>query len=166
MSAGPLNEFSESVLRAIANTPLSTDFTGPFESRKRLLMEFDETRLDAALEQLVARLYIREINEERAGAVVVNAYQATALGKNYLAKGHVAGATFGNISNSNIAIQSPNLIQAVNFSSLDDDLKTKIDELQVAINKKDKVTMKKVFGYILDKSVDVAIAVLSGRLLR
>lgn len=72
------------------------------------------------------------------------------------------GSTIFNVHNSNnVAINSPNATQSIKVDALDDDLKNRIAELQRAINKRDGVTIGKIFAYITDKSVDVAIALLT-----
>lgn len=66
-----------------------------------------------------------------------------------------------NLSNSNLAINSPNAIQTIKVDELDNDILAKLVELQQAIDNKNTAAIKKVFTYIADKSVDVAIALLT-----
>lgn len=85
------------------------------------------------------------------------AYSITPHGKQFL-EDRANKPSFGNITNSNIAINSSNLIQ--NLKIDDYELKEKIDELEKAIEEKDPSKIKKAFCYIADKAVDVAISLL------
>lgn len=93
-------------------------------------------------------------------------YEITALGKSYLARSTANFTSFSNISNSNIAHQSPNTKQIINITEQPQDIQEKIKELELAIIKKDKSALKDAFSYIADKSVDVAIALVAGSILR
>ena len=108
-------------------------------------------------------MFSNETNNE----LVFNAgYQITSLGKNAIA-GKVGTTTiYSDIHNSAIAHQSTNIHQSIKVSEQTPDIQEKITELQDAITKKDSTAIKKAFGYIADKSVDVAIAIIAGSLLR
>ena len=88
-----------------------------------------------------------------------NVYSITPTGKSFLADlGKNLASSIGNITNSNVVINSSNVIQSLKIE--DSDIKEKVRELEEAIQEKDASKIKRVFGYIADKSVDVAIALL------
>lgn len=94
-------------------------------------------------------------------------YKITDLGKNHLLKQRTEPTiSFGD--NTNFAYNSPHAQQTINIniSNLDQDIQKKLIELEEAIARKDSSAIKKAFGYIADKSVDVAIAIITGSLLR
>lgn len=93
-------------------------------------------------------------------------YLITPLGKAYLARSSANFTSYSNISNSNIAHQSPNSMQSIEITELPDELQQKILEFDEAAKQKDGAALKKVFGYIADKSVDVAIALATGAIMR
>ena len=93
-------------------------------------------------------------------------YKITALGKAYLARSTANFTSFSNINNSNIANQSANLTQSIYLSDLSTDLQSKILELEKAILIKDKNAIMTAFGYLADKSIDVAIAVITGNIIK
>ncbi|HRN70548.1 MAG TPA: hypothetical protein PLS49_05170 [Candidatus Woesebacteria bacterium] len=96
----------------------------------------------------------------------INIYSITPLGKNYLANTTANFTSFSNINNSNVAHNSSNVTQSINISKQPQDIQEKIKEIELAIIKKDASGIKKAFSYIADKSVDVAIALLTGGLLK
>lgn len=93
-------------------------------------------------------------------------YKITALGKGYLARSTSTFTSFSNISNSNIAHQSPHAQQSVNINKLPQDIQEKIKELELAVLRKDGSAMKRAYAYMADKSVDVAIAVVTGAMVK
>ena len=93
-------------------------------------------------------------------------YLITPLGKAYLARSSANFTSYSNISNSNIAHQSPNSKQSIEITELPEELQQKILEFDEAAKQKDGAALKKAFGYIADKSVDVAIALATGVILR
>lgn len=93
-------------------------------------------------------------------------YQITPLGKAYLARSSAIFTSYANITNSNIAHHSPNANQSIDITELPEDLREKVAEFDAAMKQKDSNAMKKAFGYIADKSVDVAIALATGALTR
>ncbi len=161
-----VDSFELSVLRQIEKNPLATDQVGSFQSFTRLKVAFagigdNFIRLKAALRSLRANNYLRLVDENLANGEtdIYERYQLTPLGEEAL--NHSAQIT--NIShnrNSTIASQSQNIVQTINISEYDDDIKGKIAELQKAITEKDKVTVKKAIGYILDKSLDLGIQII------
>lgn len=95
-----------------------------------------------------------------------NCYAITSLGKNYLANTARNFASFSNIINSNVANNSLGAKQTINLSSQSQNIQNKVEELQSAVKYKDSSRIKKIFGYIADKSIDVAIAILTGGLTK
>ena len=127
-------------------------------------------RLGAAIALLKKRGYVKDIKAILASigdtSIDYEAYQLTALGKNYIANTAASLTSFNNITNSNIAHQSQNVSQNIKIADQPKDIQEKYKELQEAVAKKDSSAMKKAFGYITDRSVDVAIAIATGALLQ
>jgi len=72
---------------------------------------------------------------------------------------NISSNSFGDINNSNISVNSNNIQQLIK-NETNDELKSKLKELEKAINEKDKSRIIKTLQYIGDKSVDVLIALL------
>lgn len=167
-----IEKFEQSVLRQINKNPIYTDQTGNFQSYEKLKLAFlgiddDFVRLKAALRSLHAQKYLRLIDENLVNGEtdIYQRYKLTPLGEDALA----GSAQITNIShnqNSTIAHQSPNVIQTIDISGYDEDLQGKINELKEAIANKNKPNIKKIFAYIADKSVDVAIALLTQGIIK
>ncbi|MEX1064326.1 MAG: hypothetical protein WED06_03345 [Candidatus Paceibacterota bacterium] len=162
-----LKDFEMAVLRQVHTEPLYTDQTGKFQSFTRLQQRFggiddDFARLKAALRKLHAKKCLGLIDENLVGGEtdLYERYQITPLGEEALNKTAQVTNISGN-SYSTIASNSPQTIQSINISQYSDDLKTKVKELKDAIEKRDHVTIKKIFGYILDKSVDLGVQILA-----
>lgn len=92
-------------------------------------------------------------------------YKITELGKSLIGAPPVSITSFSNITNSAIANNSPGTTQTIKISEQPEDIQLQIAELRNAIIRKDSTSMKKAFGYIADKSVDVAIALTTGTLI-
>ena len=165
-----LDENLESLLRYIQSEEPSVE---------AILSEYQDIYNKSTVKQLIRALedlrYIK--TEERlvfAASFGMNndvertrqAYVLSPLGKNCLAKSTANFTSFSNISNSNIAHQSPGAKQSIEASKQPQDIQEKIKELELAVLKKDSSAIKKTFEYIADKSVDVAIAIITGSLLR
>lgn len=69
-------------------------------------------------------------------------------------------------NSSNTAINSPYASQTINITSQSVEIQQLVSKFDEAIKIKDADAIKKIFGYIADKSVDVAIALVSGALMR
>jgi len=161
----PVSEYEEAVLRLIQSREL------PIEG---IIEEFEGVFTPKIVKDLVRALKNRKYIkiEQHLSSAVISAesdfsnmeydddYVLTPLGKNYLANSTPNFTSFNNISNSNISHQSSNVNQVLQASELPDDIREKIQELQDAILKKDKISLAKAFAYIADKSVDIAIALL------
>jgi len=171
MSSNPLDEYDEAVLREIASPNRGSDQTGLFRAKSDLEDEFGKGshRLGVAIENLKdKRHYIKDIKAVLAyigdKSIDYDAYQITALGKNYLAKTNSTANSFSNITNSNIANHSTNVHQSISISNQPEEIQKKYSELQAAILHKDSPAIKRAFGYIADKAVEVAIAITTGSL--
>src|SRR5690349_3558211 len=165
-----LNEYEEAVLRLIQDSsPTLED----------IIVEFDGTadvsQIKAIVQALQTRNYIKVEKHLAAGVYTLgnmndatfdDDFILTPLGKNYLVKATANFTSFSNISNSNIANQSSYIEQSIKISEQPQDIQEKIKELELAIIKKDSIGIKRTFSYIVDKSVDTAIAITTGMLLR
>ena len=166
-----VSEYEEAVLRHIENHSLTLE---------EVISEFSDsltkTQVKSVVRGLKGRGYIKIERQLVAGvysmdptkddAVYEDDFVLTPLGRNYLAKSTTNFTSFSNISNSNIALQSPHAVQTIRLVDQSQDLQEKVKELEQALLKRDSSAIKKVFNYIADKSVDVAIAVITGTLLR
>ena len=57
-------------------------------------------------------------------------------------------------------------IQTVDVSKLDEETKQLLQDLKIAIEQKSVSNIKKTFMFIADKSVDLAIALIAGKLVQ
>lgn len=168
----PLHEYDEAVLRMVSEPNRGTDQIGQFLAKSDLEDEFgkDSPRLAQSIQNLSKRGYIKDIKAVLAAtgnaSIGYEAYQLTALGSNYLAKSSSQNTSFNNITNSNIASNSSDIHQSISIREQPEDIQEKYQELQNAIANRDPSAIKRAFGYIADKSVDVAIAIVTGALLR
>lgn len=140
---------------------------------------YDKTMIDVVVDNLKSKSYIRTEmalvdsflvdhngNPIRFEKVCL---ASTRLGKNYIKDKSLlpqVNMNFSNVENSNIALFSQNMYQNIKVSEQTEDIKNKIYELENAIKKKDSSKIKEVFGYIADKAVDVAIAILVGKIIK
>ena len=92
-------------------------------------------------------------------------YVITKRGANHIT-GSVGGPSISVGDGSNFSMNSPGSVQIVNIENYPEDIRQLVAELDEAVSRKDAVVMKKVFGYIADKSIDVAIAITTGALMR
>lgn len=106
-----------------------------------------------------------ELNEEKiqfiaemTGTSTSNkGYKITHLGKHHLGKsGTNGGISVGN--NVNFALNSPGAQQSIDITDFNEDVQVKISEMQEAAATNNKPKFLKALGYILDKGVDVAVA--------
>lgn len=109
--------------------------------------------------------FLGEISGEQESS---EAYKITELARSHVSTSanNTQINNFSNISNSAIANNSSNITQTVAYNDQPEDIREAIDELDAAANRKDTSALKKAFGYIADKSVDVAIALATGGLVR
>lgn len=157
-----LKATADAVLLSISKSKLGTDITGKFITIEILEHQFGEKRMqkvNAALQWLLEQDFIEEV-EDNDGV-----YRLTPFGIGQLNTLHVSNnTTYSNISNSNIAHQSDNTNQAININDLSEDVQKSLGELRIAASRHDASGMKKAFAYIVDKAVDVAIAIALGHL--
>lgn len=160
-----LSDFDEAVLAEIDHEPLHADaLGGAFQTEPRLIERFgigSLAKLKVSLVKLEQLGYIRPVSEFRDNELHRVGYKIAPLGRRTLTRS--GGGTNYLISDSvtTIAHNSPGARQSIDIASFDIDIQEKIEELQDAIAKKDKNRIGKIFGYIADKSVDVAIALLT-----
>ena len=73
------------------------------------------------------------------------------------------------LTNSTLAINSPYSTQNVHIEhsdAFDEETLKLLEDLRDALNKKDKVTVTKILGFIADKSFDLLIAIVAGKVLK
>ena len=169
MQANPLTEHQEAVIRYIdscsrTKEDIDQEFKGVLSSKQ----------IGQALHELQTRKYICVERYTPSGPpdsifnkiMDTDFCMLTPLGKNYLTNTSFNFTSFSDIQNSTIANYSPHATQTINIIDQPEDIQEKLAELQRAIDAKDGSAIKKTFGYIADKSVDAAIAVATGALLR
>jgi hypothetical protein len=157
-----LTQTSKAVLNSFSRSSYGTKATGKIITLDLLEVFFGKKRMSHvrdALQQLIENDYIETYQQD-------DYYCLTPFGESYLADYQRGGVYYSNISNSNIAHNSSESQQTINVSLLPDDIKNKIDDLYQASEKKDSLAIKNAFDYIADKAVDVAIAIVVGRLKR
>lgn len=164
MSSNNLSATAEAVLVAMKNSKMGTDVHGKFITRDVLEYQFTEKRMpmvEEALKELLEINYIEGLEEDE------DVFRLTPYGANYLSqRGREASVSYSNINNANIAHQSEGARQSISIGDLPNDIKKKISELNDAVSRRDSRGIKRAFGYIADKAVDVAIAIATGRLTR
>jgi hypothetical protein len=172
MEAG-LNVAENTVLRMISEANLGTDKTGLFRKHDDIASELDETNesFQPTIDKLLGQKLIRIVNDKfeqvHGHSLGYTAYQITELGKSHLHQNsRPASTVYNGIYGSNIAHNSSNVTQSIAINTLASDVQEKVKEFDVAVNQKDSSAMKRAFGYIADKSVDVAIALATGMLQR
>ncbi len=165
--------FETTVLRMISEPNLGTEATGLFRKHEDIATELGETNetLQPIIDKLIDEKLIRVINDRfeqvTGNALEYIAYQITELGKSQLLQNSQSTPTvYSGIYGSNIAHNSANVTQTVSINSLTPEIQKKVKEFDIAVKQKDGAAMKKTFGYIADKAVDVAIALGTGALMR
>lgn len=150
------------VLRTIANSKRSTDATGKFMPIELLEHQFGSKRMPKvreALAELIDHDFVEEIEDYK------GMYRLTPFGDDYLISVATANVTsYSHITNSNIAHESPSAQQTIDINELPQDIQESIRDLKAAASSGDPSAMKKIFAYITDKAVDVAIAIALGHL--
>lgn len=158
-----LNDTEKAVLSALKNSKMGTDITGKFITLDILELQFGEKRMQLvhkAIDRLIEKDFIENLEDEE------DVYRLTPYGKLQRSEKKFSVNNFANISNSNISNNSQNVSQVLRISEQPKEIREKIEELESAIESKDSSAIKKTFGYIADKSIDVAIAILAGNLLK
>jgi hypothetical protein len=155
-------ELATTILQMCSERPLKTLDKGQHIYLQDIIAELGEKNkhdISSVIKGfLLPMSYIRVIDDSPA-------YSITQLGKTYLNSQH-GSSSFTIGDNVNFAYNSPGAQQSISINDLDEDIRVKINELDEAIQKNDKATFKKTLAYIADKSVDVAIALVTGSLVR
>lgn len=157
-----LSQTAKAILTMLKKSRLGTDATGKYIAREVLEHNFGEKRiesLDAGLKELFEADFIEQLEGYK------DVYKLTPYGDDYSSQS-ATSTIYSNISNSNISHQSSDISQSIVLNDLDQDIRQAVDEFDKAAHNKDSNGMKKAFGYIADKAVDVAIALGTGMLLR
>lgn len=168
------NSTIQTVLRMIgeANRGGEPRKMGLFRCYDDLLEEFGDNQqlLDGILTNLQREGFVREVSEKfrrlNNRELGYPAYQLTELGKTKISTQTVQSTVISNNSGSNIAYQSPGAVQGVNIDEFPEEIKQMVDDFYQAVQQKNASNMKKAFTYIADKAVDVAIAIVTGALIR
>lgn len=165
----PLDEFSEAMLRFIQDKQPS------IETIRDEFQEFSNSEINSTIDKLRRKKYIRD-SERIVGVVSLlddgpdpeteEYYELAPLGKSYLAKTTTNYTSFSNITGSNISNASHNISQSnyIKNEMIDEETQELLTELKDAIVQQDKSRIVKTLEYIGDKSVDVLIGVLTGKL--
>lgn len=168
-----LNIAENTVIRMISEANLGTDATGHFRKHDDIAAELGETNesLQPTIDKLLDQKLIRIVNDKfeqiHSHALEYTAYQITELGKSHMHQNnHPSPTVYSGIYGSNIAHNSSNVTQTISIKTVAPDVQEKIKEFDAAVQQKDGSAMKKAFGYIADKAVDVAIALVAGTLVR
>ena len=156
------DELAVAILQLFQSNAHKTLDKGRFLELDEITSEFDKRSQKDVVKviknYLVPIGYLKKIDD-------TPAYSLTALGMSEVSKQGVSSTiNFGN--NTNFAYNSPGARQTINVNELEIEVQQLVSEFDKAVNSKDKEKLKKVFGFIADKSVDVAIALITGALVR
>ena len=166
MSLQPeLNEYQLAILGYIARHK---------KKHQRIIDEFQtkslpKSAIKSILRSLLQYGYIKEVDINVSPVQVVDlngpntppetekGYKITELGKYRIGTSNANnGISIGN--NVNFALNSPGVRQSIDIAEYKEDVQIKISEMQEAVVSNDKLKFLKTLGYVLDKGVDVAIA--------
>lgn len=151
-----LENFDILVLKEISNFKENNGWMAPREIELKFGdNEYEEQVKDSTLKLMSLKLIKGHGSPDPDGTHGV--YSITPQGNNFLEE-RSTSARIGSVVNSNIAINSSNVVQQLNIE--DSDIKEKITELEGAMKEKNSFKIKQIFGYITDKAVDVAIQIL------
>lgn len=147
-----------------------------FKSEEKILREFVGARLKKSdvkslLRALVSLQYIDKTNKDPQRIQFYDdnfnnvtpehkivGYKINRFGKSFLSrKIRGSGITFGD--NTNYAVNSPGTVQSIDVTIYKKDVQIKINEMQEAVQSNDRPKFLRALGYVLDKGVDVGIAV-------
>jgi hypothetical protein len=158
-----LNQIEKAVFYAIKSSKRSSGHYGKIISLAELEIQFGEgekANIESAARSLIDKNLVRTLDGNN------ELFCLTPYGKTYQVNTGLSVNNFMNVNNSNIVAGSKDVTQMLNTSDQPADIRSKIEELKKAIEDQDRVTIKKAFGYIADKSIDVAIALLMGKIIR
>lgn len=156
-----LDKTDKAILTIINKGELATDITGKYIDDDLLEIKFGEQRMPQvrlSIDKLMKYDLIELAEDED------DIYRLTPYGEQEARNIQNYVNNIGNITNSNIAINSSNIIQKLDIT--DKDMKRMIKDLEKAVNDKNASKIKKAFGYIADKSVDIAIGLLINGLMK
>lgn len=157
MKENIISEFDILVLKEIAKFKKEDGWMSPREIELKFTDDDDyEEAVEKSTLKLLSVKYIKGCGSPDPDGTY-GAYSITPQGKQIIENSFYKPA-FGNITNSNISINSSNIIQRLEIK--DEDIKDKLKELEQAIQDKNPSKIKQAFGYIADKAVDVAITIL------
>jgi hypothetical protein len=161
-----LNDIDIAILRMMSRSNLGTDSTGRYTGIDLIYRNFGVELKEEVSDSLVKLEKIHYI-ADRIQNPKHKSLALTPLGLSALeSQQNIEINTFSNISNSAIANKSSHVTQTVSLEDLPPDITRQIEEFENAIKTKDSSKMKAAFGYIADKSVDAAIALVTGALTR
>lgn len=166
MNYDKLTDMEKMVLNSIKTSKYKVDAIGKYITLDVLENEFGEKRMlevSKAISSLTKKDFIEEIDGEE------DVYRLTPNGKLHLPKHSNDSLTINYLShntNSNIANHSQNVQQSIKVSEQKQGIQVKISEFETAAKQGNGAAMKKAFGYIADKAVDVAIAIALGQLIK
>lgn len=156
-----LCRMDQALLRFFQTSKLGTDQHGKFVTFDYLEHHFGKKRMpevNKSLSKLSQMDLIEKVDDES------GVFKLTPFGKMH-SQSQSEVNVFSNISHSNIANKSSSINQSLIISDQPEDIQQKIKELEIAVEKRDALGMKKAFGYIADKAIDVAIAIATGALM-
>jgi len=152
-----LSDFDIQVLKEIAKYKKNSGWMAPREIELKFSNDDDyEEEVEKSSLNLLSLKYIKDCGSPDPDGTH-GAYSVTPTGKQFLEE-MPPSHSFGNITNSNVAINSFSVIQKL--QNYDPELNEKVKDLESAIKEKNPSNIKKAFGYIADKAVGVAITLL------
>ena len=169
-----LAEIEDAIVRYLegqtaTNEELTKEFTSKLYSKraiKDVVRGLEKMRGYIMLSGPVLKAGVYSLDSETTDDDFEHVYELTALGKAYLARSTNNFTSYSNISGSNIAHNSNNVTQEIKINDQPKDIQEKIIDFDKAVKERDSAALKKAFTYIADKSVDVAIALGTGGLIR
>jgi len=161
-----LDDIDLAILRMIAKSQTGSQMTGKYAHLQVINGRFGVTLKDQvsnSIQKLLKLDYVSDtVQGRKAGVICLSPLGESALDSQQ----NIEISTFSNITNSAIAHKSTNVTQTINLNDLAPELIEKVKEFDDAVKEKNSSKMKAAFGYIADKSVDAAIALATGALVR
>ena len=170
-----LSEIEDAIVRYVQGKKVSKDklvsaFTSKLYPKSIVIRVIDVLEKRRCYIELSKKKYAKQavyfLDDPIEDSDWEHVYLITPLGKAYLARSSANFTSYSNITNSNIAHESPHAVQSIDISELPSDIQEHVIQFDKAAEKKDSAALKKAFGYIADKSVDVAIALVTGAIIR
>ena len=149
----------------ICSTQGRSTLAGKLINRDKIISQFSSSEkpgVKSVINNYLLKMkYLEKTNDSGSNPT----YLITQRGELHISS-HSRGASITIGNNSNAAINSPGTTQSLSINNQTLEIQRLVTEFDEAVRLKDSTAMKKVFGYIADKSVDVAIAIVTGSLLR